>query len=113
MIIGIDGAQITSWDAFHDVFARTLGFPDFYGRNMDAWIDCMTDVDADSGMSTVQVARGHVLTIAIENVDTFASRQPKIYEALLEAVALVNFRRIEVGDSAVLALSFHRRKTSR
>jgi len=33
---------ITDWASFHDVFMHTLGFPDFYGRNMDAWIDCMT-----------------------------------------------------------------------
>jgi RNAse (barnase) inhibitor barstar len=26
----------------------TFGFPDFYGRNMDAWIDCMTDIDVEN-----------------------------------------------------------------
>src|SRR5687767_4018664 len=108
MIVEIDGAGITSWDTFHQVFAARLGFPDFYGRNMNAWIDCMTDVDEDSGMSAIQVRPGEVLTLAINDVDALATQQPEIYEALVEAVAFVNFRRIELGSSAVLALSFHR-----
>ncbi len=46
--------QITDWDTFHDAFAATLGFPGFYGRNMDAWIDCVTSVDRDDGMTAVR-----------------------------------------------------------
>ncbi len=34
--------SIHDWDGFHSVFAKTLGFPGYYGRNMNAWIDCMT-----------------------------------------------------------------------
>lgn len=32
--------EIEDWPTFHDVFQRTMGFPDFNRRNMDAWIDC-------------------------------------------------------------------------
>jgi hypothetical protein len=42
MIVRIDTRLITDWASFHDVFARSFGFPDYYGRNMDAWNDCMT-----------------------------------------------------------------------
>ena len=53
-IVRIDASRITSWDTFHDVFAKDFGFPDFYGRNMDAWIDCMTCLDdPESCMTTV------------------------------------------------------------
>lgn len=45
-IVDIPAHEITDWDSFHDVFKRVFGFPDFYGRNMDAWIDCMTDLDS-------------------------------------------------------------------
>ncbi|MDZ4753789.1 MAG: barstar family protein [Phycisphaerae bacterium] len=31
-------------------FAETFGFPGFYGRNMNAWNDCMTFLDGpDAG----------------------------------------------------------------
>ena len=44
-VLEVDCRQITDWDSFHDVFARACGFPDFYGRNLNAWIDCMTYLD--------------------------------------------------------------------
>jgi len=32
------------WETFHDEFQEKMGFFDGYGRNMDAWIDCMGDM---------------------------------------------------------------------
>lgn len=29
----------------HDALARSLAFPDYYGRNLDALHDCLTDLD--------------------------------------------------------------------
>ncbi|MBQ7519875.1 MAG: barstar family protein [Clostridia bacterium] len=34
----------TSRDA-HDALARALSFPDYYGHNLDALHDCLTDLD--------------------------------------------------------------------
>jgi Barstar (barnase inhibitor) len=44
-VVEVPMSQINDWDTFHDTFAQALGFPDFYGRNMDAWIDCLTYAD--------------------------------------------------------------------
>ncbi|MDA1214518.1 MAG: barstar family protein, partial [Planctomycetota bacterium] len=33
--IRIDGDLIVDWESFHAHFAEVLGFPKFYGRNMD------------------------------------------------------------------------------
>jgi hypothetical protein len=55
--VRIDGSQLTDWESFHKVFAGVLGFPAFYGNNMDAWIDCMTSLDTpDDGMTTIPAA---------------------------------------------------------
>ncbi len=35
--VRIDTNRIVDWNSFHDVFAEAFGFPDFYGRNMNAW----------------------------------------------------------------------------
>lgn len=40
--IVINGAQIGSVAEFHDVLARELNFPGWYGRNLDALHDCLT-----------------------------------------------------------------------
>ena len=106
--VRIDGSKITDWDSFHDYFSATFGFPGFYGRNMDAWNDCMTSLDApDEGMSSVHVAPGDVLVLCVSGAGELMQRCPEIYDALVECSAFVNYRRIEAGDQAVLALSFH------
>lgn len=45
MIVRIDARRIVDLDSFHDVFAEAFGFFGGYGRNMDAWIDCMSSLD--------------------------------------------------------------------
>ena len=106
-IVSIDFAKIHDWNSFHDEFAAVFGFPDFYGRNMDAWIDCMTSLDEPNhGMTRILAANGNVLTMQLENVAPFREGHPDLYEALIESAAFVNWRRIEVGQPAVLAISF-------
>lgn len=108
-VLTIDTARITDWPSFHHVFAEALGFPAYYGRNMNAWIDCLTYVDdAGSGMTNVTVEPGAVLTLQLDHVDDFISRCPELYNAIVECTAFVNWRRIETGRSAVLALSYFR-----
>ncbi len=40
----IDGSKIKDWESFHDEFQSSMGFFEGYGRNINAWIDCMTDM---------------------------------------------------------------------
>ena len=76
---------------------------------MDAWVDCLTSLDVpEDGMSSVHCEPGTVMTLELENVKRFSRRCPEQYESLIECAAFVNWRRIEVGGSSVLALSFHR-----
>lgn len=107
-IVEIDGSCITDWDSFHDVFAEVFAFPDFYGRNMNAWIDCLTYLDEpEDAMTQIHVEPGHVVVIQIKHIKDFAQRCPEQYAALVECSAFVNWRRIEVGEGPVIALSFH------
>ena len=77
MLVRIDTARIRDWDSFHGVFAEAFGFPDFYGRNMDAWIDCLTYLDDPAaGMSAVHAPKGGVVTLQLDGVDDFAVRCP-------------------------------------
>jgi hypothetical protein len=106
--IEIDGSKITDWKSFHDCFSATLGFPGFYGRNMDAWNDCMTSLDKpDDALSSVHVAPGDLLVLCIAEAPGLKKRCPEIFDALVECAAFVNYRRIERGDEAVVALSFY------
>jgi hypothetical protein len=103
-IVEVPMSQITDWDSFHDTFAHTLGFPDLYGRNMNAWIDCLTY--DDDGMTAYPVQPSDVLTRQLLQCREFRVRCPEIYQALIDSAAFVNWRRIELGDPPILALSY-------
>lgn len=104
-VIALPTNRIVDWDSFHTVFAERLGFPGYYGRNMNAWIDCLTYADdADAGMLAEAVPRGGLLTLHVEGGADFKGRCPEQYDALIECAAFVNSRRIEDGEEPVLAL---------
>ncbi len=42
----LDGDKIDSARELHEVFAASLELPDYFGRNMDALHDCLTDIFA-------------------------------------------------------------------
>lgn len=41
--IVLDGLEIESLEEIHDRFARALALPEWYGRNLDALFDCLTE----------------------------------------------------------------------
>ena len=98
----IETKKITDWDSFYSVFAEAMCFPNFYGRNMNAWIDCMTYFD--DSMTRFTVAPGDWFHLEVSDSKDFASRMPEIFQALVECSAFVNSRRVEVGEPPVLAL---------
>lgn len=107
-IARIDGGKITDWDSFHDEFHRVFVFPDFYGRNMNAWIDCMTSLDReDHGMTEINVMPDAVLGLEVVNAERFKTAAREQFDALVECAAFVNWRRMERGEGPVLALSFN------
>lgn len=112
VLVKLDTNHITDWEIFHAVFAEAFGFPEFYGRNVNAWIDCMTYLDdPEAGMTTVHAASGSVVTLQLEDVDSFSQRCPEQYEAIVECVAFVNWRRVNnthKTEAPVLALSFYK-----
>ena len=40
----INANKLINWKSFHEEFKSTFNFPDCYGENMDAWIDCMDEL---------------------------------------------------------------------
>lgn len=41
--VHMDGHRLRDWEMFYDEIAIALGFPDYFGRNLNALIDCMRD----------------------------------------------------------------------
>jgi RNAse (barnase) inhibitor barstar len=98
---------IVDWASFNDVFSEIMGFPDFYGRNMNAWIDCMSYLDSpEDGMTKIHCTPPKVVVLHLEDAKNFKVRCPEIYDALIECSAFVNYRKLEAKEPAVLALAF-------
>ena len=107
LIIKIDANRITDWSSFHHVFTVAFGFPEFYGRNMDAWNDCMSSLDApEDGMTKIHISSGNVVVLQIENIQDFSIRCPEQYAAIIESSAFVNYSRIIKGLDPLLSLAF-------
>jgi hypothetical protein len=104
--VQIDLARIDDWNSFHELFAEVLGFPEFYGRNMNAWIDCMSDISSDAvvGMTRLQVPESEDLVLALSGSGDFADRCPQQYLALLRSTAAVNLRKAKIPESRRLLL---------
>lgn len=106
-LVRMDMRRITDWKSFHDEFAHVFGFPSFYGRNMDAWIDCMTSLDApNDGMSSVHCSPPDVVVLQLDHATHLRRHAPDLLDAIVQCAAFVNSRRIDMGQCAVLALSY-------
>ncbi len=107
-LITIDMTEIRDRASFHDVFSRVFGFPDFYGRNMDAWIDCMTNLDdPGAGLSKITCEKGDYFVLELNNIKVFREQCLQLYNDMIECSAFVNWRRMERGDPPLLMLSFY------
>ena len=102
----LDTKLITDWSTFHLVCKETFGFPEFYGMNMNAWIDCLTYLDLGDGMSRFHLAQGELLHIEVSDTKSFNDRLPEIFDALIESCAFVNMRYLDDGKAPTISLIF-------
>ena len=100
----IDSNRINDWESFHEHSQEVFGFPNLYGKNMDAWIDCLSYLDEDDGMSRFHLKPGETLTINILNARSLEARLAEIYKAIIECSTLVNERYVEFGKKPLLNL---------
>lgn len=91
--IRIDPHDITGWESFHDVFSRALDFPEYYGRNMNAWIDCMDEFVTE------------LTLIDLGDCRDLKENCPEIVSAITECSAFVNYRRVERGETPEILIS--------
>ena len=100
----LDGAAISSWAAFHTQCEQAFGFPEFYGRNMNAWIDCLSYLRDNDGMSKFHLTEHEVLQIELQHAEQLRQSAPEILEELEFCVGAINERYEDYGEKPALAL---------
>lgn len=97
--------QIADREEFHNQFQRLVGFPAFYGRNMDAWIDCMSSLRDGDGMTAVVLGPDEALEIEVPDAVEFRLRAPELFQDLVDCSAFVNRRYRARGEGPALVLA--------
>lgn len=98
-------SKISSWSEFHDASQIAFGFPDFYGRNNNAWIDCLSHLDQDDGMSFFVLGKDEVLEVLLADYQQFSVKHPEVALGITQLFASVNARYSERGDFPRLCLT--------
>lgn len=102
--VRLDGAAIGDWPAFHAACRDAFGFPDFYGNNMDAWVDCLSYLRDDDGMTRFRLKQNEVLRIVVANAAALRATAPDILDDLQFCIAAINDRYADYGEKPALAL---------
>lgn len=87
----------TAWSEpvhFHTAAQRTLAFPDYYGKNLASWIDCIAEVPVPDESGMVLVFRRY---------DAFFHAQPQLAQTILDSVETTS-RRFLLTGRRLLAL---------
>ena len=109
--IRLDLASLRTEQALHAALKQALGFPDFYGANFAALVDCLSGLRyPDEGMIAVALGPDEVLTLHVLNLS--AAAKPVI-DLLLCAVEDVNTRELQRGRSPSMGLMLARRSAER
>ncbi len=103
--ITLPSNEISDRKTFHAVCRRVFGFPEYYGHNSDAWIDCMSYLDnPKAGMSSVILKSGELLLITVPDAEDLNQRAPEVVSSLIECTAIVNRRFLAHGGSPLIGL---------
>ena len=78
-ICTLDGMEIRDRGQLHDALASSLSFPEWYGRNLDALFDCLTDMREDT---EIRILHRDAL---IESLGGYAKALEKVLQEAAEA----------------------------
>ncbi len=105
-IVRIETDKIVDEASFHNTFKETFGFPNFYGNNMNAWIDCMSYLTVDDGFTEFNLPADEILILKLTKTEDFNKRLPNLFAALIECSADVNNRYVESNENARISFVF-------
>ncbi len=85
-VVEFEAGAWHSGTAMYDEMASQLGCPDYFGRNLDALNDCMSDVA--SGGYGWDVGADTGLVIVLRGFDAFAAGNRRIAQTMLDIIAV-------------------------
>lgn len=100
----LNGASIVGWDSFHAECQKVFGFPEFYGHTMDAWVDCLSYLRDEDGMTRFRLKPNEVLEIVVKDAAAMRTSVPDLLDEITFCIAGINERYEDYGEKPALAL---------
>ena len=109
MVIRVDARRLTDKASLYAALDELFGFPADSGKNLDAIIDLLTYLDAPQTRSSrLQVLPGQIILLVLEHMEGHNKHTEVQIAALLDVIAFVNWRRLEKGQTPILAVAYER-----
>lgn len=86
--ITLNGKKMTDKDTAHIYIASKLGFPDYYGKNLDALADCVSECCLD------KCIRFSHFEEAEENLGEYAESLVEVFTDIAEDNPRIRFRKV-------------------
>ncbi|BES86841.1 hypothetical protein PEC302107_30640 [Pectobacterium araliae] len=100
--VKIDFAKIKTLDDFYNELSDLFGFPDFFGRNINALIDCLFSLRyPEDEMTKITVSTSEYLLIELYN---FSLTTEEIKETLIITIENVSLKCKEKGQEPSIVL---------
>ncbi|MFF4739931.1 barstar family protein [Streptomyces sp. NPDC001262] len=84
-IVPLAAGNWSAEDSLHHDIAAALGFPDYYGHNLDALNDCLRDVACHGGYTDTPEGAG--LVLVFNDYDQFAAKHSETAQTVLDIIA--------------------------
>ena len=83
-IVSLNAGHWVDNEVMHTEIAEALQFPSYYGKNLDAFVDCLRDVvDLHYGWEPTDTG----LVLVIHRFDEIHSRDPRVAHAIVDIYA--------------------------
>jgi len=100
----LNGKEIIDEAHFHAQCVSAFGFPEFYGNNIDAWVDCLSYLRDDENMTKFRLKPNEVLEIVVQDAEAMKVQVPDLLEEITFCVAGINERYEDYGEKPALKL---------
>jgi hypothetical protein len=107
MTVFLDGTAFTSGEQLHSELAFKLGLPDWYGRNFDALLDCLSSIDDphESLCAHWQLQPGKRMVLQIRGFSE-APANEELLKKFAQTVAAANERLTQRGRGIRIWIEF-------
>lgn len=104
MNVTLDGAAIRDEASFHAASRAAFGFNDHVAATMDSWIDALSYLRDDDGMTKFRLKTNEVLEIVIANSAAMKAAAPDLLEEIAFCIGGINERYEDYGEKPALKL---------